>query len=50
MTSLITEYNSDELVAVVVLPVIGLGVAGVGLIVTNNAVLSDSTPFTVCVT
>jgi hypothetical protein len=46
---LVTEYIYDKFVEVVVLPVIAPGVAGVGLIVTNNAVLSDSAPLIVCV-
>ena len=45
--SLVTSYTSELSVEVVVLPVIALGVAGVGLMVTNKAILSDSTPFTV---
>ena len=48
--SLVTEYISELSVEVVVLPLIALGVAGVGLILTSNAILSDSTPFTVCET
>ena len=48
--SLVTEYISELSVEVVVLPVIVLGVAGVGLMLTSNAILSDSTPFTVCET
>jgi hypothetical protein len=47
--SLVTEYISVALATTEVLPVIVDGVAGVAFIATTTAILSDSTPLTVCV-